>query len=180
MILALLKATGSLGLCCWQILLIFGSTAGQAPKKPVWGAVALCIYYLQGIRQVLGALPGPSPWWLVEGLSRVAKAPGKTYLPAWLPAEPAHLVLGKRVVETQLLFSLRSALFLSLAAGSASLLQHCHSSALPRLAKQVPLCCHFHLTDLGARRLSQDKLTAPFLPCFFPIPNTYFMPPHTP
>lgn len=179
MILSLLKATGSLGLCCWQILLIFGSTAGQAPKKPVWGAVALCVYYLQGIRQVLGALPGPSPWWLVEGLSRVAKAPGKTYLPAWLPAEPAHLVLGKRVVETQLLFSQRSALFLLqlVVLPSCSIATALLCPVLPSRCLSVAI---FVSQTWGHGGFLVTNLRCLFCPASFPFLTHILCPPRTP
>lgn len=104
--MVLLEATGSLGLLRWQLFVIFSSTAGQDQKKPVWEAVALCICYLQGIRQILGASPGLSPQCLVDRVSRMAKTPGKVYLSEQLPAEAAYLILDKQVPESQLLFLL--------------------------------------------------------------------------
>lgn len=136
--MALLEATGSLGLLRWQIFVIFSSAAGQDQKKPVWEAVALCIYYLQGIRQVLGALPGPSPQWLVDRVSRVAKTPGKVYLSEQLPTESAHLVLDKQVPEPQLLFLLG---FASAASGACRVsLDELQGRFLPHLFP-LPAAC---------------------------------------
>lgn len=114
----------------------------------------------------------------------MAKAPGKTYLPEWLPAEPAHLVLDRRVIETQLLFWLGSAnaslsplQLVELSSCSISTALLCPVSP----GKQVPLSVAILISQTwGHRGFLMTNLRHLFCPACFPFLTHILCPPHPP